>query len=86
MIVPDVTPEGKALTSLILDAWRTVSADESNLQWARRLAGGILASSWLAQRDARIRAEAWDEGYQAAHDRPFMPGDDEPNPYREAQP
>lgn len=28
----------------------------------------ILDSDWLAQRDRRVRAEAWDEGYEAGRD------------------
>ena len=46
----------------------------------------ILASDWLAQRDAAVRAEVWDDGYDAGHTdaRAVQPTYPEPtcNPYR----
>ena len=46
---------------------------------------------WLAQRDAAVRAEAWDEGYTAGHSNAMRRMSDEPNaptspnPYRFAR-
>ena len=51
------------------------------------VARSILASAWRIQRDARIRAEAWDEGKAAAHKAlgaPFVWFAPE-NPYRADQ-
>jgi hypothetical protein len=40
-------------------------------------AHGILRSKWLRDHDAKVKAEAWDEGASAAHDRLYARvGDD----------
>lgn len=33
------------------------------------VAAAVLTSDWLAEHDAKVKAEAWDEGASAAHDR-----------------
>lgn len=55
--VPDATPEARDLAELI---WHTSRGDESTISamGADVVAGAILSSGWLAQRDAHIRAEA----------------------------
>lgn len=57
MSAPYATPEAKALAVVI---WTTSRADESTISGigADKVAAAILSSDWLAQRDARVKAEA----------------------------
>lgn len=78
----------------VADVLRSATMPPIHLPIATTQARAILASPWLAQRDARIRAEAWDEGYtRGFYDREVMPGEardasegPSENPYQEAPP
>ena len=60
-----MTDEAKALAVIV---WTTSRADEGTISGigADHVAAAILASEWLAQRDARVRAEALREAADAS--------------------
>lgn len=79
-------PTTDDVTALARLIWETSRADESTISalGADIVAGAILRSRWLAERDARIRAKAWDEGFIARlGDTPLYKSSAEwGNPYR----
>lgn len=54
------------------ESYNIFGYDDEATTWIKvpveSLAEDLLASDWLAERDARIKAEAWDEGEQAGRD------------------
>lgn len=56
----------------------TVAVRANYVQGRGNLAEGAEFDRWLAKHDAKVKEEAWDEGYEAG----VMTYDPEPNPYR----
>lgn len=72
-------PEVEAVTKVLLEplmqaVWAT----------AADLAVGLLGSEWMAQRDSRLQAEAWDQGWRASMASTYTAPAEGENPYTAA--
>lgn len=81
-----MTAEFTPTTEDVRERYWLATVNDTDFPGAEGAASRLRAEfdRWLAQHDAEVKAEAWDEGAQAARNEDFLADDfvETPNPYR----